>query len=388
MKCEVKEKKILLLVLVVAIGIILGFCYLKCTKNNSSCSDNYCVYKYEGKEYLVLNKGYNMEHDIEYFNIPNNEVENTSEFANLNYEEYSNFCLKYGINKKYDTDDRNYIVYFYTAKVANSIDAKLGDVKYEGNKVTLYIWSKVNYDGGMIIDDGTRKAYVIIIPTDMRFVKYKIEPLIHMVEYNRIAKLNPLSGYSYTVDNNRDLALKAHINSSNTELNEIINKSMDAIAKKHTIKIVTNLNNADIQLISYFDLVNSVFEFRAGLSALHYFGYADDMRVAYFSYADGQYSYTYEYTGRERMFFDIYDYFGGVYFLNIDDYDVNIQENKEDYIITFNSYTKVTYYINKKTYLIDKVEEDDCISEFSYVNKKIVLPDKIVSSGIHEAIVN
>ena len=384
-----KKEKVLLLVLAVIIVIIGGFCYLKWNvKDNSSCSDNYCTYKYDGKEYKVLNNGYNKEHDIEYFNVMNEEVENIPEFSNLNYEEYSNFCLKYGINKKYNDDDRNYIVYFYTAKVANSINAKLGDVKYEGNKVTLYIWSKVNYDGGMIIDDGAREAYVIIIPTDMRFVKYKIEPLIHRIEYNKIAKLNPLSGYSYTVLGNRDLALKAHINSNNTKLNEIINKSIDAIAKEHTIKIVTNLNNADIQLISYFDLVNSVFEFKPGLSALHYFGYADDMRVGYFSYSKGEYSYTHEYTGRERMFFDVYYYFGGVYFLDIDSYGVSIQEDKYDYVITFGSYSKATYYINKKTYLIDRVEEDDRTSDFSYVNKKVVLPNELVNSDIPVTVKN
>ena len=158
------------------------------TNNNCKKDDGYCVYTYKGKEYLTLNSGYNGEYDIEFLNINTNDINNIKEFSYLSYAEYSDFCEKYAILKKYDKKDSNYIIYFYSAEVADSIGVKLGDVKYENDKITLFIWDKVYYYGGMYPDDGTRKAYFIIIPTNNIISNYEVKPLIHKTEYNKMAK--------------------------------------------------------------------------------------------------------------------------------------------------------------------------------------------------------
>lgn len=352
---------------------------------NDKCKedDGYCIYKYDGNEYLVLNKGYSGEYDIEYFNINTNDIRNAKEFSYLTYTEYSGFCEKYDIPKKYNKEDSNYIVYFYSAEIANSINAKLGDVKYENNKATLYIWDKVNYNGGIIEDDGTKKAYIIVIPTNNNISDYEIKPLIHKTEYNKTAKLNPLDGYSFSVEDNKKLALQVHINSNNSKLNEIINKSLDELSKEHTIKVDTYIDSFDTHLISYMDLINSVFKIQAGTKALHYIGYANDMKLLYVSYGEDYYSYDYTYVDRSIMLFDIFSEFGNNFLQNIDKYETILNEDNENYIIEskLNSYNDATYYINKKTYLIDKVTTENRTNKFSYTDDNVLIPDDIDTNG-------
>ena len=143
-------------------------------KQNETCNNDsrYCIYKYNKKDYLVLNKGYDKEYNIQYFNINDKDIKNTKNYSIIDYTEYENFCKKYNIERIYNNKSLNYLLYFNYAKIADSIDAKLGDIEYKDDKVILYIWEKVNYFGGVSIDDGTSKAYLIIVPTDKK--KYKI----------------------------------------------------------------------------------------------------------------------------------------------------------------------------------------------------------------------
>lgn len=392
-----KKKTIILGIIIFVIFSIMAFLIIFCyanrerktltqpysTSNKCNEDDGYCVYKYDEKEYFVLNKGYNSEYDIEYFDINTSDIKNTKEFSYLTYAEYGDFCEKYGITKKYNNEDSNYIIYFYSAEIANSIDAKLGNVKYENDKTTLYIWDKVNYNGDIIADDGTRKAYVIIVPTNIEVSDYEVKPIIHKIEYNKIAKLNPLDGYTYSIDDNKKLALQDHINSNDSRLNEIINKSLDELGNKHTIKVDTYIDNFDTHLISYMDLVNSVFKIQTGTKALHYIGYADDMRLLYVNYGGDYYSYDYTYIDRSIMLYDVFAEFGNNFLQNIDKYEISLNEDNDDYIIesNLNSYNDAKYYINKKTYLIDKIITENRTNKFSYTSDNILIPDDIDTDG-------
>lgn len=348
-------------------------------KNN----DGFSVYTYDNKEYLVLSNGYNGEHDIEYFEISPKDSKKIEEFSLYSYEEYKSFCKKYDINQKYEDKDKHYIVYYYTDSPANSISAKLGGVEYDNDKVSLYIWDRVSYNGGVLLADANQKAYVIIIPTDRTIKNYQIIPLMHKVEYNRMVGNNPLYGYSFDKWDNKNIAKNNYINSKNTLLNNIINNSLDAIANQHTIKIDTYIEDTDIKLVSYMDLINSVFKIQAGTKALHYTAYASDMKIIYSKY-DSDYDNTYSYqdiiVDRNYILYDVFSQFGNDFIENIDNYEINIQEDSQNYIIdvrSSNTYLDTTYYINKQTYLIDKVIKDRRTNEFSYTEDNILLPNDI-----------
>ena len=388
-----KKKKIFIgIILITLLSIILLwmiFCYSNkdrkthqvpyTVSNNCKEDDVYCVYKFDGKEYLVLNKDYDGEYDIEYFNVNNKDIKNIQRFSYLTYTEYDDFCKKYNITKKYNQEDSNYIIYFYSVTSAKSIDAKLADVKYENDKVILYAWDKVNYSGMEIEDYKSGKAYVIIIPTNNIVNNYEIEPLIHRVEYNKMAKLNPLDGYTFSVEDNIKLALQDHISSNNSKLNEIINRTLDELGNKHTIKVDTYIDNSDTHLISYMDLINSVFKIQSGTEALHYVGYAEDMVLLYLNYGGDYYSHDYSCIDRSDMLYEIFSEFGNNFLRNIDKYEITINENSEDYIIeaTLNSYDAAQYYINKETYLIDQIITENRTNKFSYTNDNISIPDDI-----------
>lgn len=351
----------------------------KTTDITYSDNDGYCICTYDNEEYLVLDKGYNGEYDIEYFDISEEDSKKIGEFSFLSYDDYKSFCEKYDINQAYDDKDKSYIVYYYSDYPANSINAKIGGVDYENNKVKIYIWDRVSYNGGMLVSSD-KKAYVIIIPTDKMIDKYQIIPLMHKVEYNRMVGNNPLEGYSFSKEDNKNIAINNHINSGDSRLNNIINNSLDALANQHTIKVNTYIDNTDINLVSYMDLINSVFKIQGGTKALHYIAYASDMKIIYINDYDSYFFYQDIVVNRDQILYDVFSEFGNNFIEDIDNYEINISEDNKNYIIdtkSQNTYLDTTYYINKQTYLIDKVVRNTRTNEFSYTDDDILLPDDI-----------
>ena len=357
-------------------------------------NDGFSVYTYENKEYLVLSNGYNGEHDIEYFEISPKDSKKNEELSIYSYDEYINFCKKYDINQKYEDIAKKYIVYYYTDSPANSISAKLGGVEYDNDKVSLYIWDKVSYNGEIFLEGANQKAYVIIVPTDRAIKNYQIIPLMHKVEYNRMVGNSPLYGYSFNKEHNKNIAKNKHINSKNALLNNIINNSLDAIANQHTIKIDTYIENTDIKLASYIDLINSVFKIQAGTEALHYKAYTSDMLIIYSKYNsdyNNQYSYEDIIVDRSYILYDVFSQFGNDFIENVENYEINIEEDINNYIIDVKKTSAyldldTTYYIDKKTYLIDKVIQDRRTNEFSYTEDNILLPKDIDVGAIQATV--
>lgn len=371
---------IVCIIVILAIGTFALIKYRSTTKISYNENDGFSAYTYKNKKYLVLDNGYDGEYDIEYFEISPKDSEKIEKFSTYSYVEYINFCEKYNINQKYEDKNKYYIAYYYTESIAaSSISAKLGGVEYDDDKVSLYIWDKVSYNRGLVMVDANQKAYVIIIPTDRTIKNYQIIPLMHKVEYNRIVGNNPLYGYSFNKEDNKNIANNNYINSKNTLLNNIINNSLDAIANQHTIKIETYIENTDIKLVSYMDLINSVFKIQAGTKALHYKAYASDMLITYSSY-DDQYSYEDMVVDRSYILYDIFSEFGNNFIEDVENYEINIEEDTYNYIINVkngNIYLDTVYYINKQTYLIDKVIRDSKTNKFSYTEENILLPNDI-----------
>lgn len=343
--------------------------------------------------YLVFDSEYNGEYDIAYFNISSKNSEKIKEFSLYSYAEYENFCKKYNINQKFKEADKKYIVYYFTESAANSINARLGNVEYNGDEVKLYIWDKVSYNGSMILEDWDKKAYAIIVPTDRDIKNYQIIPLMHKVEYNRMLGKSPMDGYSFSISDNKKIAVDNHINFDNKKLNNIINNSLDAIAKQHTIKVNTYIDNTDINLVSYMDLINSVFEIRKGTKVIQYIAYTTDMKINYAKYdTEDNDGYTYQdiIVDRDQILYDVFSEFGNNFLTNIDNYTINISEDDNNYIIDIKSLQGPdisTYYINKETYLIAKTIKSNRTNEFSYTKDNIVLPNDI-DAGAQPAVVN
>lgn len=343
--------------------------------------------------YLVFDSEYNGEYDIAYFNISSKDNEKIKEFSLYSYAEYENFCKKYNINQKFKEGDKKYIVYYFTESPANSINTKLGNIEYNGDEVKLYIWDKVSYNGSMILEDWDKKAYAIIVPTDRDIKNYQIIPLMHKVEYNRMLGKSPMDGYSFSISDNQKIAVDNHINSDNKKLNNIINNSLDAIAKQHTIKVNTYIDNTDINLVSYMDLINSVFEIRKGTKVIQYIAYTTDMKINYAKYdTEDNDGYTYQdiIVDRDQILYDVFSEFGNNFLTNIDNYTINISEDDNNYIIDIKSLQgpgNSTYYINKETYLIAKTIKSNRTNEFSYTKDNIVLPNDI-DAGAQPAVVD
>ncbi len=344
----------------------------------------YCIFEYDGEKYYVLNKGYQKEHDIVFYKM-NSKPE---EFKTYNYKEYAEFCNKNNIKQKYTDKNSYYMIFTYSNDYYDLTDAVLGDVEFDKNNVTLYIYDTSSTYTGFDVYDGSTTGYSIIIPTSNKPTSYKIQALQHRTDYNDIAGLYPLEGYRYTKDDNILLAKEAYINTNNEELNKIINNTFDALAKQHTIKVTTRSNlNKDLEFNSYLDLVNSVFKVQAGTEAIRYYGYADDMKLAYFRFS--LYDYGYEadkhYAKRTKMFYDIFSLFGNK-FLDSKDYNVTISEDGVHHVLEvtrqndqtiINGDEKTTYYIFKDTYLIDRVETESSTHYYEYVDDEIRFPDDI-----------
>lgn len=395
-KISLNTAIIIICIVMIIIGVIVFIKFNTKTENESIVNPTTSepISKKDNTEgYLVLDSEYDGEYDIAYFNISSKDSKKIKEFSLYSYAEYEYFCKKYNINQKFEEADKKYIVYYFTESPADSISAKLGNVEYNGNEVKLYIWDKVSYNGGIILDDWDQKAYAIIVPTDRDIKNYQIIPLMHKVEYNRMLGNSPMDGYSFSISDNQKIAVDKHINSDNKKLNNIINNSLDAIAKQHTIKVNTYIDNTDINLVSYMDLINSVFEIRGGTKVIQYIAYTTDMKINYVKY-DSEYSdgYTYEdiIVDRDQILYDVFYEFGNDFLTNIDNYTINISEDDNNYIIDTKSsqeHFNSTYYINKETYLIVKTIRDNRTNEFSYTKDNIVLPNNI-DVRTHPAVVD
>lgn len=396
-KISLNTAIIIICIVMIIIGVIVFIKLNTKTENESivNPTSSESISKKDNTEgYLVFDSEYNGEYDIAYFNISSKNSEKIKEFSLYSYAEYENFCKKYNINQKFKEADQKYIVYYFTESPANSINAKLGNVEYNGDEVKLYIWDKVSYNGSMILEDWDKKAYAIIVPTDRDIKNYQIIPLMHKVEYNRMLGKSPMDGYSFSISDNQKIAVDNHINFDNKKLNNIINNSLDAIAKQHTIKVNTYIDNTDINLVSYMDLINSVFEIRRGTKVIQYIAYTTDMKINYAKYdTEDNDGYTYQdiIVDRDQILYDVFSEFGNKFLTNIDNYTINISEDDNNYIIDIKSLQGLdisTYYIiNKETYLIAKTIKSNRTNEFSYTKDNIVLPNDI-EAGAQPAVVD
>ena len=143
--------------------------------------DTYHIATYNDDEYYVIDDDYKGEYDIitldlysdEYgrFEITDEEMAEFKVDEVMNYASYTAYCEKWNLEKKYNDEEMNYIVFSNCSPGVPSYDVRLSEVEYKNNAARLYFWS--NGDG--VVD--ACAAYVIVVPT-----KEKVEK----VEWKRL----------------------------------------------------------------------------------------------------------------------------------------------------------------------------------------------------------
>ena len=375
---------------------------------------SYCVFEHDQQKYLILNNTYSGDHDIKYFAVTKTDASSIPAYSYLNYDEYHEFSQKYKLEEKYTSSSSHYIVYFYNSgliapdevynpTVYNSLYVKLGEVKYESDRATLYVWNNITDLGGVyqtLPGSQTRtKAYAIIIPTNYEVNDFRIKELIHRTEYNKIAKVNPMDGYSYSPMDNAEIVKNMSIGSKNEQFNTIVSNSLSALAKERTVKIATTRNEFPTPVLySYIDLINSVAKIQTGTKAIHYNAFTDDLALNFSLYGGaGEYaSSTSSVVDRSALFKSIFNNFSDIDIFDQNaDYKLSISKDSDSYTVKLSQSSATgsaakkttTIQFNKRTFLPMKTITKTGTNVFTYTNDNIALPDDIDYTS-HQAQIN
>ena len=344
----------------------------------SKVENNFYIEKFDGKEYYISNGEYHGEYDYQEGSF--SSLDNTEGFEVcevMSYSKYKDYCKKWGLTKKYFSNENNYIVFSYIGLGASYIDVNLADVKYDKTNANIYIWDKRN---GAI---GDSAMYVIVIPVDKNISNINIVPLYTRAEFNKLTGKYSETGGTFGIEDNKIIAENTYIKTDNEKINTIFNNMIDAITKEHTIKIVSEDNE------DYWDFTTAVRKY-----GNKYVAYTDKGTTVYQPFLNNK--YIKEYLSNTRKDF-IYDMFleGDLYFSKKPDiFDVKIIEDEENYIITakttelFEDKVKIieTYHIDKENYLLTKTKleskyEKICIErEYLYTQDVIEIPNEILEA--------
>ena len=100
----------------------------------------------------------------------------------------------------------------------------------------------------------------------------------------------------------------------------------------------------------------------------------------YISYAENDYSHDYSLANRSNLLREIFSLVGDDFIFIPEEYTITITEDYRDYIIeSYESISlgKTYYYINKETYLIEKILTTDRVNTFYYTDENVLLPNDI-----------
>ena len=340
-------------------------------------STNYYIDTYNGKDYYILNNDYSKECDIQLKDLY--EITNSDEFEIkkcVNYSEYKEFCNKWDLKQKYNDKNMNYIMFSYILRGSPNIEVRLADVEYNGDNVKLYIWD----DSYGITADV--RAYIIIIPTKKSINNIEIQSLYSKAEFNSMTNKYKVTGYQYTIEDNIQIAKMCQISTKDKKLNEIVNNMLDAIVKKHTIKIVHEYK--DDSGITYIDLINSASKITDTNGRIWFYEtYTDMETITYRSlYDTNSFEKDISNDTREYLFKNITE------FDELLDYEVStykLNEDNDNYIIEVKHREEQTnYYISKNNYLLNKIlypksSEEQAI--VTYTEDEVKIPSEVTSSS-------
>lgn len=204
------KKKIILtlcIILVFVAGLLIGTFVLSKNKEietNEEKITNIDIKYNNGEKYYIIKDDYKGEYDCQEIDLSNDygnyeevndkiKIFNTTEI--LNYSQYSRFCEKWNLKRKYNDTSKNYMIVAYASYGQPIVEARLANAIEDDGKVVLYMWENTR---GVTADIG---AYFLAIPVKLDTYQNEINIAYTNEEYNNIVKYGSIQDPStMTVD--------------------------------------------------------------------------------------------------------------------------------------------------------------------------------------------
>lgn len=191
------KKKIVLalcILLVFVVGLLIGVFVLSKDREieaNEEKITNIDIKYNNGKKYYIIKDDYKGEYDYQEINLSeyfgnyeeaNDRIKlfNTTEI--LDYDHYSKLCEKWNLNRKYNDNNKNYMVVAYASYGNPIVEARLANVIEDNGKAILYMWENTR---GVTADIG---AYFLVIPVKKDTYQNEINIAYTNEEYNNIVE--------------------------------------------------------------------------------------------------------------------------------------------------------------------------------------------------------
>jgi len=200
------EKRIVVIVIIImsfVAGLLFGIFIVPQTnfyRFRSENIPNISVKRYKGKDYYIINDYYNGDYDYQTLDFKtaleksNVSPEDTIKLFNttevLSYDEYSKFCERWNLNKKYTDSDKRYMVIAYWER-GERTESKLVSVVEKNNMVSVYLWEE--YPGDLVAQSG----YFMVIPVDKHTFRSEVNLAYTDAEYNNLLEHGDVHGGMY-----------------------------------------------------------------------------------------------------------------------------------------------------------------------------------------------
>ena len=195
--CDSVKKNITLIICIIFVfvaGLLIGTFILQKNneiKTNEEKITNLDIKYNNGKKYYIIKDDYKGEYDYQEINLSEDfgNYEEASEKIKLfstteifDYNQYSKFCEKWNLKRKYNDTNKKYMIVAYASYGQPIVEARLANVIEDNGKIVLYMWENTD---GVTVDIG---AYFIAIPVKKDTYQNEINVAYTNDEYNNIVK--------------------------------------------------------------------------------------------------------------------------------------------------------------------------------------------------------
>ena len=390
---------IIALIVVFAIAIVVALKFTSTSSNNTVTTPEQEATQVQENiknNYPVIKSDCTQDYHLQYVDLSNySNYDLDKEFAKkelMNYDSYKDFCGAWNLVQKYYDNKQSYIVYSKFVRGKSILEARLADVIYNDSDSTLYVW---DYSDGATDEI---KGYVIVIPTDSIVETINIEKTYTQEEKNVLLGNNPLSGYHFSTKDNSSMAEVCQINTTDSNINTIINNMLNFTAAQHTIIAETsNYGFSKSTAIENLDLIDSIskiditdgnkkttkYNTYTDYGITHY---APENDLSEFSLGELVYGSSLERKDRKYTLSEFFSSYELDLLTKKDAYtDFNAFEEGRFYVVVAKNSTKTeTYYVDKGNFSLGQIKvevegKETISSSFSYTNDIITLPSYVYS---------
>lgn len=183
-----KKYSIIIGIILGIVGFIIGF--TAAFNSPKEVIRNVELKTHKKQNYYIITGDYDGEYDYQSVNFTDRFEEekieenittyNTTNI--LSYNEYSNFCKKWGLKKKYSDSNKQYMIISYAVYGQPIVKARVANVDTKKDNITIYLWENT---GGLTADVA---GYFIAIPIANNIKTNKIVMTHTKEEYKNIVK--------------------------------------------------------------------------------------------------------------------------------------------------------------------------------------------------------